>query len=100
MIEICHYDGTDHTLMVERTAHDDAAAPRCTLHAYTDQDGWRVFTDHDGAVVRMRYDLAKETTNCSLVGKLMGLPAQGLAREVLDEIRGQPGVSRTRSTHE
>ena len=100
MIDICHYDGTDHSLIVERTSPEDTAAPRCRLHAYTDTDGWRCFTDHEGKVVRMRYDLATETTNCALVGKLMGLPAQGIARDVLDEVRGQPGVSRTRSTHE
>ncbi|MGB8858580.1 MAG: hypothetical protein WCC60_04960 [Ilumatobacteraceae bacterium] len=97
MIAICHYDGSDHSLIISAAPPEDNATPRCTLEAYTDTDGWRCFTDHHGEVVRMRFDLALPTTDCTLVGRLLGPAVQGLAREVLDEIRGQPGVSRTRS---
>ncbi len=100
MTVTCHYDGEDHSLLIVDVLADEGESPRCTLVAYSDRDGWRCFTDHDGAVVRMRYDLAEPSIDCSLVGELMGLPAQSGARRVLDEVRTQPGVSHTHAVHD
>ena len=93
----CRYDGTDHELTVTRTRDEGTRLERCDLHEYTDKDGWRCFRSHDGTVLRMRYDLADPAISCSLVGELMGAEAQGLARATLDEVRNQPGASRSQS---
>ncbi len=93
----CKYDGTDHELVVTRTGDEGAQLERCDLHDYMDKDGWRCFRSHDGLVLRMRYDLADPVISCSLVGEFMGAEAQGLARATLDEVRNQPGTSRSQS---
>lgn len=95
----CLYDGTDHELTVTRTEDEGTRLERCELHDYTDNNGWRCFRSHDGTVLRMRYDLAEPAINCSLVGDLMGPAAQGLVRAMLDEVRNQPGTSRSQTRH-
>ncbi len=93
----CQYDGSDHDFTVTRTEDEGTRLERCDLHDYTDKDGWRCFRSHDGTVLRMRYDLADPAISCSLVGELMGAEAQGLARATLDEVRNQPGTSRSQT---
>ena len=95
----CHYDGGDHSLTVERVEHSDEPTPRCCFTSFSDERGWRCFRDADGHVLKMRYDLADVSTDCSLVGMLLGPAAQGIARAVLEETRGDPHSFRSRTRH-
>ena len=63
-----HYVGSDHslTLIVEESPDDFVG--RCTLTHYSDDRGWRVFTDDAGTVLRMRYDLVSPGIDCTPVG--------------------------------
>jgi len=90
-----HYVGSDHslTLIVEESPDDFVG--RCTLTHYSDDRGWRVFTDDAGTVLRMRYDLVSPGIDCTPVGEHLGLGAQALARETIDGTRHQPGVDHT-----